>query len=166
MFQKVVAHFVDHQIVKGTSLDVDPQKPVCHVRTGDQQTVEVDLSQLKALYFVKDLDGNPERNESSDPASDDARLRGSTMVDITFLDGERLGALTNRYPPRGPYFYVLPMDPSSNNQRILINREAVTSMAVRAGSDTSPSEPANRPRPKRTTWVFDGSGLKEVPVDN
>ena len=57
MAQKVVAHFIDHAIVKGTSMDVDPGKPQCHIRTPDQKTVEVDLSQIKALYFVKDFGG-------------------------------------------------------------------------------------------------------------
>jgi hypothetical protein len=131
MAQKVVAHFVDHTIVKGVSMDVDPGKPLCHVRTDAPKAVEVDLRQVKALYFVRDLNGNPTYDETHHPEEFDSRLHGSTLLDITFVDGERLGALTNRYPPRGPFFFVVPADAKSNNLRILVNRGAVKSMAPR-----------------------------------
>ena len=167
MAQKVVAHFIDHHMVKGTSFDVDIQKPVCHVRTEDQGTVEVDITQLKALYFVKDFGGNPKYDETNDPAADDIRLRGSTQINITFQDGEQLGGLTNRYPPRGPQFFVLPMDPKSNNTRILINRDAVASIEVRQPESAAPSPEASPtiPRPRRSSWVFDGKDIKTVHPD-
>lgn len=167
MAQKVVAHFIDHQVVKGTSVDVDLTRPICHVRTDEGDVVEVDLAQIKALYFVKDLKGDSAYDENHVPETGDNRLRGSTLVDITFIDGEKLGALTNRYPPRGSRFFVVPMDAKSNNVRILVNREAVATMQAR---DAAPAPPRRkgipRPsRPKKTTWVFDGKGIKEIPID-
>jgi hypothetical protein len=159
MAHKVVAHFIDHQVVKGTSLDVDPGKPHCHVRTDEGEIVDVDLSQVKALFFVKDLNGNSKYDEVKDPASGDNRLRGSTLIDITFVDGEKLGVLTNRYPPRGVFFFAVPMDPKSNNIRILINRDAIASMEARDAQTPASQPPA---RPKRTSWVFDGKDIKEV----
>ena len=135
MPQKVVAHFVDHSVVKGTSMDVDPGKPICHIRADSPKPVEVDLRKVKALYFVKDLNGNPTYDETHVPRDEDKRLHGSTMLDIVFADGERLGALTNRYPPRGEFFFVVPMDPGSNNLRILVNRGAVRALTARGGSE-------------------------------
>ena len=167
MAQKVVAHFIDHQVVKGTSVDVDLGRPICHVRTDEGSVVEVDLAQIKALYFVKDLAGDSAYDENHMPETGDSRLRGSTLIDITFVDGEKLGALANRYPPRGPRFFVVPMDAKSNNVRILVNRDAVATMQTRAAEPAPPRQTgAPRPsRPKRTTWVFDGKGIKEVPAD-
>ncbi len=167
MAQKVVAHFIDHQVVKGTSVDVDIGRPICHIRTEDGAVMEVDLAQIKALYFVKDLTGNSAYDENHDPETGDNRLRGSELIDITFLDGEKLGALTNRFPPRGPRFFVVPMDAKSNNARILVNRDAVATMQVRDAAPAPPSpRSAPRPsRPKKTTWVFDGKGIKEIPID-
>lgn len=173
MAQKVVAHFIDHEIVKGTSMDVDPGKPRCHVRTEDKRTVEVDLEQLKALYFVKDFGGRPDYDEAQQPNPNDMRLRGSHQVQMTFRDGEQLAGLMNRYPPNRPYFFVLPMDPSSNNIRILVNREAVASMEP-LGADQAPGSPTAGPAPspgqtparlKRTSWVFDGKDIRNVEVD-
>jgi len=169
MAQKVVAHFIDHAIVKGTSMDVDPGKPRCHVRTEDRQTVEVDLDQLKALYFVKDFAGRPDHDEVSRPKDGDMRLRGSHQVKMTFQDGEELSGLMNRYPPNRPFFFVLPMDPSSNNIRILVNREAVVEMqpldAERPGQSSTTTPRVQTARPRRTSWVFDGKDIRHVDVD-
>jgi hypothetical protein len=45
-----------------------------------------------------------------------------------FADGEEIVGLTNRFPPITPYFYMLPIDPVSNNIRILVNKAAVKEM--------------------------------------
>jgi hypothetical protein len=162
MTQKVVAHYIDHAIVKGTSLDVDAGRPVCHVRTADGN-VEVDLRQLKALFFVKDLTGEPTYNDEQVPRAGDVRLRGSHQVRIRFADGEQIGGLTNRYPPNRPFFFLLPMDQKSNNVRVLVNRDAVTAMEEIRHSE-QPSSPVRQAplRPGRKSWVFDGTDIKQV----
>jgi hypothetical protein len=175
MLQKVVAHFIDHSIVKGTSADIDPNRPLCHVQTATSGVVEVDLRQVKALFFVKDLDGQPTYDEVHRAAEGDQRLRGTRQVEIEFGDGERLGGLMNRYPPIGPFFFILPLDQQSNNIRILVNREAVATMRA---LDDRPDAPAPRQsapqriglsepptRPVRTSWVFDGKDIKRIRTD-
>lgn len=143
MAQKVVAHFLDHGIVKGTSMDVDPNKATCHIQTEGDGVVEVELARLKALFFVKDLMGRREYNETHAPKTGDLRLHGSHHVNLGFHDGERMGALMNRYPPNRPFFFVLPMDPRSNNIRILLNREALTTMEpATAGGTLAPKDAA------------------------
>lgn len=128
MTNLVVAHFLDGRLLKGTSLDVTPTKPVCHVRTADRGMVEVSLAELKALYFVRSAEGNPAHQYADAPVEGDPRLAGSHRLTLTFQDGERLSALSNRYPPLGNFFFVLPVDPASNTIRILVNRGAVTDM--------------------------------------
>ena len=61
-----------------------------------------------------------------DPA--DPRMHGSTAVSLQFPDGEVLVGLTNRFPPIRPFFFVVPVDPESNNIRVLVNRSAVKKM--------------------------------------
>jgi len=124
----VVAHCLDGRVIKGTSLDVTPTKPDCHIRTADQQTVKVALADLKALYFVKSLEGNPKHEYASEPTAGDPRLTGSHRVSLTFKDGERLMALANRFPPVGNFFFVLPVDGDGNTVRVLVNRAAVVEM--------------------------------------
>ena len=169
MAQKVVAHFIDHAVVKGTSMDVEPDQPRFHLRTEDQQTVEIDLEQLKALYFVSDFAGRPDYTESQEPKEGDSRLRGSHQVQMTFRDGEQLTALMNRYPPNRPFFFVLPMDPKSNNLRILVNRNAVTAIEPLSAEKAQPSQTktpkVQAARSTRTSWVFDGKQIRYLEVD-
>jgi hypothetical protein len=175
MLQKVVAHFIDHNILKGTSADVDPKRPLCHIQTTSSGVLEVDLRQVKALFFVKDLNGQPKYDEVHEVTEGDQRLRGTRQVEIEFADGERLGGLMNRYPPIGPFFFILPLDQRSNNVRILVNRDAVAKMRA---LDDRPDAPAPRDtapqriglsesptRPVRTSWVFDGKDIKTIRHD-
>jgi hypothetical protein len=132
MSNQVVAHYLDGRIVKGVSLNVDPSKLSCHVRSGPGPAVEVRLADLKALYLVRSLEGDAARDEGYQVAPGDNRLHGSTLVTIRFPDGEKLVGLMNRYPPNRPYFFLVPVDRGSNNIRILVNAAAVTSLEATA----------------------------------
>ena len=128
MANEVVAHYLDGRVVKGSSLDVDPNRPLCHIRTA-QGTLEVKLTDLKALFFVKDLVGDADRNDILKLEPTDGRARGSFPIELEFADGERLIGLTVRYPPIRPFFFILPADARSNNVRVLVNRAAVKRMS-------------------------------------
>ncbi len=134
MSNKVVARFLDGRVVRGISLDVDPARPAFHVRPPQGAALEVKLSELKALFFVRSLEGDARHEEANTPDPTDPRARGSTIVKLRFADGETIVGLTIRYPPNRPYFFVVPVDTKSNNIRILVNRDAVTGMeAVASG---------------------------------
>lgn len=64
----------------------------------------------------------------TDAVPDDLRAKGATRVEIAFRDGERIVAFTNRFPPRGAFYFVVPVDGGSNNTRILVNAAAVASI--------------------------------------
>jgi hypothetical protein len=128
MANEVIARYLDGRLLKGISLDVDPGRPTCHLKTRDQGTVEVKLADLKALFFVKDLAGDPKHEEGMTVERGDLRTRGACTIEIRFADGERVVGLTVRFPPIKPFFYVVPADVRSNNIRILVNRAAVASM--------------------------------------
>ncbi|MBI5837195.1 MAG: hypothetical protein HZB25_08115 [Candidatus Eisenbacteria bacterium] len=121
----VVARHADGRVVKGTSMDVDPSRPVCHVRTPEGVTVDVRLADLKALFFVKDLSGNAKYTDATRPDPADARLRGARTIRVTFEDGETIVGITHHFPPTRAYYFVLPLDAASNNIRVLINASRV-----------------------------------------
>jgi hypothetical protein len=117
------------KVVKGVSLDVDAQKPRCHLKTEGGKTEEIALADAKALFFVKSAEGRKEHQESKDVVPGDSRLVGTRRVRVVFADGEEITGLMNRYPPITNYFYMLPVDLESNNIRILVNRAAVKGMS-------------------------------------
>jgi hypothetical protein len=128
MSNNVVAHYLDGRIVKGTSLDVDPAKPTCHIRPLDGPPHDIKLADLKALFFVRSLEGNPAYQDARIADPSDPRLRGSSQIELRFHDGESMLGLTNRFPPNRPFFFILPIDPHTNNIRVLVNRAAVVSL--------------------------------------
>ena len=129
MSHKVVARFSDGRLIKGTSVDVAPGRPTCHIQTADAGTVPVALTELKALFFVRDLNGDSESDPSQAVGPADTRLPGTKRIDVRFHDGEEMLGLVNRYPPPRPFFFLLPANPGCNNIRILVNRAAVVSMS-------------------------------------
>jgi hypothetical protein len=130
MSNKVVARYLDGRLVKGVSLDVDPAKPTFHVRPAGGRPLEVRLADLKALFFVRSLEGDSKHQEHRLPDPADPRSRGSTLVSLRFADGETMAGLTIRFPPPRPYFFIVPVDARSNNIRILVNRAAVAASQV------------------------------------
>jgi len=128
MQNDVVAHYLNGNIVKGSSIDVAPGKGFCHIRT-DEGITKVEFKELKALYFVKDLAGDSKRDDTHEVEQDDMRLRGSRLLEVVFKDDERLVVLCNTFPPKSERFFVLPVDMDSNNKRILINRDAIVSIS-------------------------------------
>src|SRR5438094_6409866 len=124
----IVAHRIDGTIEKGTSLDVDPKRPTCHLQPEEGEAIEIALADMKALFFVKSWSGESGRNDAKQPVVGDSRLRGARHVRVVFADGEEIIGLMHRFPPITPFFFMLPVDPQSNNIRILINSAAIKEM--------------------------------------
>jgi hypothetical protein len=133
MNTKVVARYRDGRVVKGISHDIQPTKPTFHVRGADGKVVTVKLSELKAVFYVRTLEGNATYEEDLKPNPEDIRSRGSTVLSMRFEDGENMVCLTNGLPGSKPYFFVVPVDARSNNIRILVNQSAVVSLQITGG---------------------------------
>jgi hypothetical protein len=126
MAQRLVARFLDGRILKGTSLDVAANRSSFHLRPqGGGAPEEVDLADLKALFFVKSFEGDAGYDEALALAPGDSRARGSKVVEARFGDGETIVGLTIRHPPITPFYFLTPVDPRSNNMRVLVNGAAV-----------------------------------------
>jgi hypothetical protein len=138
---QVVAHFLDGRVLKGTSLDVDPGRPICHVTPPGGAKVTVDLAHLKALYVVRSLAGDPRHDDTEALSEQDQRRRGAHPVELIFLDGERQVGMTIHYPPTADRFFVLPADPASNNQRVLVNRAALADVRLLSEAPVEPAGP-------------------------
>lgn len=130
MVNWVVAHFVDGRLLKGRVFDAGTTSPVVHLQSEDGVMHPIRKVDLKALFFVKDAVGDPTRTDAQDIAPEDPRLRGNRAVEVVFRDGERMKVLCGHYPPRTPFYFVLPADPGSNNDRILVNGAQVEHMTL------------------------------------
>jgi hypothetical protein len=125
---RIVARFADGRMLKGTTQDFAPMKDTFHVigSEGGAQPVKVNVSDLKAVFFVKSLVGNAayhEVKEFGGPAA-------GRKVQVTFKDGETLVGSTQAYRPDGPGFFMVPADPLSNNDRVYVVAEAVQEVSL------------------------------------
>lgn len=121
---KIVVRFLDGRILKGQTQDLNPDRPTFHFHTEKGQPIlQLDMKDIKALFFVKDFEGNKDYHERKDFAQGD--LAQGKKVEITFIDGETMQGSTVGYNPKRLGFFLIPTDPKSNNTRIFVVSAAV-----------------------------------------
>jgi len=115
-----VARFKDNTLVKGTTSDFFPNKTQFHLTTLDGLIETIDIERLKALFFVKDTEGNKDHKEDY---QDDISGAGRKMT-VTFTDGEMLIGYSLGYSADRHGFFLTPADLQSNNERIFVVKSA------------------------------------------
>ncbi len=118
---KVVVQFQDGALMKGETSDFFPNKKSFHLQLLDGNMVDINVEKLKAVFFVKDFEGNKDYKKQYT----DVIPGGGKKIKIQFTDGESLIGYTQGYTPNRPVFFVIPADKQSNNQRIFIISSAV-----------------------------------------
>jgi hypothetical protein len=119
---KVVARFTDGRTIKGTTADFFQARPLFHVSlegaaAGDKP-VEVQMKDLKAVFFVKDLAGDRERAKRNE--FEPAAAQAGRRIKVVFADGEVLVGTTTGYQRERPGFFVVPADAGSNIERCYV----------------------------------------------
>src|SRR5262245_32334583 len=115
---KVVARFKDGRIVRGYTKDFDPSRAHLHVLSDlrDGESTIILVSDLKALFFVRDFAGEPMRMEdkffTETPNGD--------RMEVTFWDNEVMVGSTQSYLDGGHGFFLQPADPRSNNLSVFV----------------------------------------------
>ena len=124
----VVARYRDGRIIKGTTYDFGPQKKTFHVvPLGEEgkKVSEVLFSDLKAVFFVKSLEGKQDHPLTKDVSEEKGESGTRMKVKITFLDGETLMGTTQGYTLEREGFFIVPLEEDSNNLRIFVISKAV-----------------------------------------
>ncbi|MFN8589456.1 MAG: hypothetical protein U0704_16815 [Candidatus Eisenbacteria bacterium] len=132
---KVVARFLDGSTLKGTTEDFSPNRPSFHLHgVNESSSREVKCAQLKAVFFVKDLAGDPTRKDAAGfpPTSPVGQGR---RISVQFKDGEILCGHTMAYSAERTGFFLAPADDKGNNIRVYVLKHATTKIAVGAPAD-------------------------------
>lgn len=129
---KIVVHFQDGRILKGTTNDFLPSKDRFHLNQIDapvgSKPVEVHISHLKAVFFVKDYRGQPEHNDKQE--FDPAKPPMGRKIRVRFTDGEEILGTTQGYDAGRSGFFLIPADPDSNNERCFVVAAATQEVAL------------------------------------
>lgn len=127
---RIVIRFVDGKLIKGFTNDFSPDKASFHVRpVTDHETgpaVKVFINDLKAVFFVRNFAGSPEYKEVKEFPSVGKPL--GRKVEVTFSDGEVLVGTTMSIDSSRPGFFLLPVDPKSNNVRVFVISKSVLNL--------------------------------------
>ncbi len=117
-------------MLKGTTWNFSPTSPVFHITPINGQSgsgsAEVAVNDLKAMFVVKALDGDPKYVNKDGFQPDGMRI--GRKLEVVFEDGEVIHGFSSNYEPGKPTFFLLPADPNGNNKRILVVNAAVKSV--------------------------------------
>lgn len=124
-WQRVVIRFVDGKLLRGYSNNFHPDAAHLHlspeVNCSTDARLFVPMARLKAVFFVRDLDGNADHVDSN-VFDHTPRAR---KLEVTFRDGEVMAGSTLNYKPGGQGFYLTPANSRGNNQRVFVVLAAV-----------------------------------------
>jgi hypothetical protein len=128
---KVVVAYLDGRRLKGYTNDFSPVRDQFFLfpegvdpKPGDRGT-PVRVAELKAVFFVKDFAGNPDRRE----APDVSQLLGK-KIEVTFADGEKLIGSSVAYNPKNLGFFMQAASSADNNERIFVINRNVKQVKV------------------------------------
>lgn len=128
---KIVVRYLDGRILKGYTGDFLPTKPVFHLALFDapanSKPTQVQIAELKAVFFVKNLSGNPDHSEELEFTP--GRPVIGRKIRVVFKDGEVLVGTTQGYDPSRVGFFLIPVDTQSNNERCFVVRNATVNVS-------------------------------------
>ena len=122
---KIVIRYADGRLQKGITNDFFPNKETFHVTPAGalgNQPLEVRIADLKAVFFVKNFNGNPDYDDKKDFESGKPVL--GRKISVVFGDGELLVGTTTGYQPDRIGFFVNPADTQSNIERCFVVTKA------------------------------------------
>ena len=130
---KLVVKFKDGKTIKGWSTDFGPNKEIFHLHPLEEYSkdiLEIEVSSLKAVFFVKDYKGNKDYKKVRTFDGSTKGIPSQRKIVIIFRDGENFYGTTHSYSPERKRFFVYPIDSKDNNDRVFIVAPAINSVKL------------------------------------
>jgi hypothetical protein len=128
---KIVLRYQDGRVLKGYTNNFMPNKDFFHLVPSDappgSKPLDVNVKELKAIYFVKDFLGNRDYNEKK--TFDTSHPVVGKKIQVIFKDGEEMIGTTQGYQAGRPGFFVFPADKQSNIDRFFVIAAATRSVS-------------------------------------
>ncbi len=131
----IIVHYLDGRILRGTTLDFFPTKPLFHLTGVRGEVVEIKIGELKAVFFVKHLSGEENYKERKGFFADDNRGK---KIMVEFLDTEVIFGYTLTFSPKKLGFFMTPGDHQSNNEKIFVVHSSTKRIKIHSGNIVAP----------------------------
>ncbi len=122
--QKVIVRTRDGEVIPGFA-NQDRISKTLKIITQQGKEQKFSIDKLKAVFFVKDFQGNPEYDEIK--FLNKQSVSSMVWVRVEFFDGEVLeGKIPNNMELiSSPGFYLSPSDRDTNNKRVYVIKSAL-----------------------------------------
>jgi len=128
---RVVVRFSNGRTLKGTTEDFKPASPRFHlIPAAGGAPVEVQVDELKAVFFVRDLDGKPERAKLQGFLEAPVDTSLGRKIAVRFRDDELLCGYTLAWSAERKGFFMSPADSEGNNIRVYVITGAAAEVKV------------------------------------
>jgi len=132
--RKAVVKYQNGEIIKGWVEDFRPDRESFTLfplfEYSQEERIEINFSSLKAVFFVKDFTGNKNYKKVRTFNVDLKITPSQRKLIVNFLDGEHLYGTSHTYGRYKIGFFVYPIDPKDNSERIFVAHSAVESVRL------------------------------------
>ena len=132
--KKVVVKYQNGEIIKGLVEDFHPERnyfilsPL--IEYSKEERLEINFDSLKAVFFVKDFAGNKDYQKVRTFDVEFKITTSQRKLIVNFKDGENLYGTSMTYGKYKTGYFVYPVDPKDNNDRIFVVHSAVESVRL------------------------------------
>ncbi len=127
--KKAVVKYQNGEIIKGWVEEFKPERESFSlfplIEYSEEERIEIKYSSLKAVFFVKDFTGDKNYKKVRTFNVDLKITPSQRKLIVNFLDGEHLYGTSHSYGRYKVGFFVYPIDPKDNNERIFVVRKVI-----------------------------------------
>ena len=132
--KKTVVKYQNGEVIKGWVEELRPDResfilfPL--IEYSEEERMEIDFNSLKAVFFVKDFIGDKDHKKVRTFNVDLKITPSQRKLIVNFKDGEHLYGTSHSYGRYKVGFFVYPVDPKDNSERIFVINSAVDSVRL------------------------------------
>ena len=132
--KKAIVRYQNGEIIKGWVEDFRPDResfilfPL--IEYSEEESLEIKFSSLKAVFFVKDFIGDKDHKKVRTFNVDLKITPSQRKLIVNFKDGEHLYGTSHSYGRYKVGFFMYPVDPKDNSERIFVINSAVESVRL------------------------------------
>jgi len=132
--KKAVVKYQNEKIIKGWIEDfrLDRESFILFplIEYSEEERMEINFDSLKAVFFVKDFIGDKNYKKVRTFNVDLLITPSQRKLIVNFVDGEHLYGTSHSYGRYKVGFFMYPVDPKDNSERIFVVQSAVVSVRL------------------------------------
>jgi len=132
--KKAVVKYQNGEIIKGWVEDfrLDRESFILFplIDYSEEERMEINFNSLKAVFFVKDFIGDKNYKKVRTFNVDLKITPSQRKLIVNFEDGEHLYGTSHNYGRYKVGFFMYPVDPKDNSERIFVVHSAVVSVRL------------------------------------